>query len=356
MHGDNGEDTPIRFISPAAARSRWPETVMPRLAARIAPGEAEVDAVARLERRVAELLGKPAAAMFATGTMAQQVAMRIHADARGIRTVAFHPQCHLELHEHKGYAAVHGLAAHLVGDRYSLITLADLAEVHEPVAALLLELPQREIGGVLPSWEELVAQTGWARERSIAMHMDGARLWETQPFYGRPYPEIAALFDSVYVSMYKGLGGIAGAVLAGEEEFVEHARLWRDRLGGNVERAWPYAISAERGLDELLPRMPEFADRARKLAAVLAAVPGAHVVPDPPQTPMFHVHLDVPPDAAKAAAEQLREDTGITPPRYYKPSPSPLRCSIELTVTEQLDEITDAEIGDLIAELIRRAG
>lgn len=355
MQRNDSDEPETRFISPAAAPSRRPASVLPRLQARLAPDEAEVDAVPRLERRVAELLGKPAATLFPSGTMAQQVAMRIHADVRGIRTVAFHPQCHLELHEDKGYAVVHGLVSRQVGDRYSLISLSDLAEVHEPVAALLLELPQREIGGALPSWEELVAQTGWARERGAAMHMDGARLWETQPFYDRPHAEIAALFDSVYVSMYKGLGGIAGAMLAGEEEFVEHARVWRDRLGGNVDRAWPYAMTAERGLDELLPRMPEFADRARKLAAVLAAIPGAHIVPDPPQTPMFHVHLDVPPEAGKAVAEQLRVDTGIAPPRYFKPSPSPRRCSVELTVSEQLDEVTDAEIGDLIAELIKRA-
>src|SRR5439155_3651339 len=160
------------------------------------------------------------------------------------------------------YAAVHGLVAVLVGDRHSLISRSDLDEVREPVAALLLELPQREIGGQLPSWDELVAQTGWARERGAATHMDGARLWEAQPFYGRPHAEIAALFDSVYVSLYKGLMAISGAVLAGEPDFVEHARIWRDRLGGDPARLWPMALSAERGLDELLPRMAEFAERA----------------------------------------------------------------------------------------------
>src|SRR5262249_39231946 len=161
-----------------------------------------------------------------------------------------------------------------------------LDAVREPVAALLLELPQREIGGRLPSWVDLVAQTGWARDRGAAVHMDGARLWEAQPFYDRPHAEIAALFDTVYVSLYKGLMGVWGALLAGERELVDHARVWRDRLGGSPDRLWPMALSAERGLDELLPRMAEFADRARKLAAVLSRVPGAHIVPDPPQTPM----------------------------------------------------------------------
>jgi threonine aldolase len=350
---DDGER---RAISPAAAPSRQPARVLAALTGRVVPGESELDPVPRLELRIAELLGKPAAAMFPSGTMAQQVAMRIHADRRGIRTVAFHPQCHLELHEDKGYAVVHGLHSRLVGDRYSLITRDDLAEVAEPVAALLLELPQREIGGRLPSWTDLVAQTDWARERGAAVHMDGARLWESQPFYGRPHAEIAALFDTVYVSLYKGLMGMSGAMLAGDVEFIGHATVWRDRLGGNVARNWPMALAAERGLDELLPRMPEFAERARALAAVLAALPCATVVPDPPQTPMFHLHLAIPPAAAQAAADELRERGGILPPRFVATGPSPRHSGFEITVSDQFDEVTDAEIGDLFAELIKRAG
>jgi threonine aldolase len=329
--------------------------VLAMLLDRVEPGETETDAVPRLERRIAELLGKPAAIMFPSGTMAQQVAMRVHAERRGIRTVAFHPQCHLEMFEHKGYSAVHGLAAELVGDRWGLITLSDLEELRAPIAALLLELPQREIGGQLPSWDELVAQTGWARERGIAVHMDGARLWEAQPFYGRPHAEIAALFDTVYVSLYKGLMGIAGAVLAGEPDVIEDARLWRNRLGGAVDRAWPEALLAERGLAELLPRMAEFADRSRSIAAVLSRLPGMHVVPQPPQTAMFRLHLEAPREAVMAASQELAEEGDIIPPRWMGSTPLTQYCTAEFTVSEHLDEVTDAEIGDLMAELLKRA-
>ena len=131
-----------------------------------------------LEGRISELLGAEAAVFMPSGTMAQQIALRIWSDRRATRTVAFHPTCHLEIHEQKGYQLLHGLHGRLVGDPDSLITLADLEEIHEPVAALLLELPQREIGGLLPGWDDLVAQTGWARDRGIALHLDGARLWE----------------------------------------------------------------------------------------------------------------------------------------------------------------------------------
>ncbi|HEV2783509.1 MAG TPA: beta-eliminating lyase-related protein [Actinophytocola sp.] len=346
-------DVGKRFLS--AIAGRHPARVLPRLLDRVGMDEAEEDAVPRLEGRIAELLGKPAAAMFPSGTMAQQVAMRIHADRRGIRTVAWHPQCHLEVHERKGFAVVHGLTSVLVGNPFELIQLADLAEVREPVAALLLELPQREIGGRLPSWDDLVAQAGWARERGAAVHMDGARLWEAQPFYDRPHAEIAALFDTVYVSLYKGLAGISGAVLAGEPDLIGHARVWRDRLGGAVDRNWPMALTAERGLDELLPRMAEFAERARKVAAALARLPGAHVVPDPPQTPMFHLHLEAPPAAVREAVRQLREEAGLAPPTWVQTMPSPHLSGFEINVSEQLDEVTDTEIGDLFVELMDRA-
>src|SRR5262249_27327174 len=160
-----------------------------------------------------ELLGKEAAVFMPSGTMCQQIAMRIWCDRRGSSRIAFHPTCHLELHEQQGYRLLHGLHGICVGSPFHLLTLDGLRRIPERLGAILLELPQREIGGQLPTWEELNAISVWARERAIPLHMDGARLWESQPFYGRSYAEIAALFDSVYVSFYKSLGGIAGSIL-----------------------------------------------------------------------------------------------------------------------------------------------
>jgi threonine aldolase len=159
----------------------------------------------------------------------------------------------------------------------------------------------------------------------------------------------------VYVSLYKGLMSISGAVLAGEVDVIQHATLWRQRLGGDVSRNWPMAVLAERGLAELLPRMPGFTERARTLSALLSQIPGLEVVPDPPVTPMFHLHLDAAPEAVMAASAELREVNTLGAPRYVRPSSSPNRCRVEIMVSEHLDEVTDAEIGDLFAEMIRRA-
>jgi threonine aldolase len=208
-------------------------------------GEGEL--VEGFEQRVAGLLGKDAAALLPSGTMTQQIALRIHCDRRRIDTVAFHPTCHLELHEHAGYAHLHGLKPELVGDRDRLIELADLEGLQAPIGALLLELPQREIGGRLPEWDDLVAQIEWARSRDVATHLDGARIWEAAPYYERPHAEVAALFDTVYVSLYKGLGGFAGSLLAGPEELVAEARVWRRRQGGALFNLYPLVAAASAG-------------------------------------------------------------------------------------------------------------
>ncbi|MDQ1643084.1 MAG: hypothetical protein QOJ90_2435, partial [Actinomycetota bacterium] len=135
--------------------------------------------VTELEQETAALLGKPAALFFPSGTMAQQVVLRIWAGRTGVRTVSCHPTAHIELHEERGYAHLHGLVVRAVGSNQAPFGLADLEDIHEPLGALLLELPQREIGGWLPEWEDLQAQTSWARDRGVPVHLDGARLWES---------------------------------------------------------------------------------------------------------------------------------------------------------------------------------
>ena len=248
-------------------------------------------AVAALEARVQELLGKPAVVFMPSGTMAQQIALRIHADRAGRRVVAFHPTCHLELHEDKAYQRLHALVGRPVGDARELMTAEDLAAINEPLAAVVFELPQREIGGMLPSWQDLRAQVAAVRETGAAVHLDGARLWECTPHYAKDLHEIAALFDSVYVSFYKGLGGLAGCCLAGDEQLVAEAREWRARHGGTLFAMWPYAAAGLVGLRDRLPRMPRYVEHARAIAAAVGGLDGVEVRPDPPQTPMMHLHL-----------------------------------------------------------------
>src|SRR5437764_4062874 len=171
--------------------------------------------VTALERRVADLLGTPAALFFPTGTMAQQVALRCWAGRTGNPAVAMHPLAHPEVHERHAYALVTGLHAVFPTREPRQPTAAEIRDLDEPFGTLLLELPLRDAGYLLPTWDELVAIGAAARERGARVHLDGARIWESTPYLGRGLTEIAALAASVYVTFYKTLGEIYGAALAG---------------------------------------------------------------------------------------------------------------------------------------------
>jgi threonine aldolase len=307
------------------------------------------------EKQVAELLGKPAAVFMPSGTMAQPIALRIHADRRRTPHVAFHPLCHLEIHEQKGYQLLHGLHGVLVGSPHGLLTLDDLKQVQEPLAALLLELPQREIGGQLPTWDELTAIVSWARERNIALHLDGARLWECQPFYQRSYADIATLFDTVYVSFYKILGGITGAMLLGPEDHIAEARLWQRRQGGNLVRMFPFVLSAKQGLEMRLDRMGQYHAKAIEIAAALAAFPDIEIMPNPPQTNMLHVFVRGEADRLEQAALEIAEEQKIWLVNGWQTSQIPAYQKFELTVGDASLEFSSDEVTALFKTLLEKA-
>ncbi|HEX8996817.1 MAG TPA: beta-eliminating lyase-related protein [Ktedonobacterales bacterium] len=307
------------------------------------------------EREIATLLGKEAAVFMPSGTMAQQIALRIWSDRTGRRTVAFHPTCHLELHERKGYQLLHSLHGALVGDADQLITLADLRALSEPLAALLLELPQREIGGQLPEWDALVEQTQWARAHGAAVHMDGARLWESAPCYGRGYAEIAGLFDSVYVSFYKGVSAIAGAALAGPADFVAEARVWQRRHGGNLVRLYPYVVSARAGLRKRLPRFASYHERAVSFAAALTRVEGVLLKPNPPQTNMMHVYLRGETESLLNASAELAREERTLLFTWLRPAPVPGYSMFEMSVGDGSEALTSDEVAGYFHRVIERA-
>jgi threonine aldolase len=313
------------------------------------PADTEVDrygeggVVAELETEIATLLGKPAAVFLPSGTMAQQAVLRAHADRRGRRTIVFHPMCHLEQHEGQGYRRLHQLTGRKAGDQNRLITISDLRSIAEPVAALLLELPQRDIGGQQPSWAELSEQCDWSRNAGAAVHMDGARLWESAAGYGRPLADVAALFDTVYVSFYKGIGALPGCCVAGPEEIVGDVREWRQRLGGMLFGLWPNAASALHCLRMRLPRFAGYLERASAIADALREVPGVRIVPDPPQTSLMHLLIDTTAEEFEATARSLASERGIWTWRRAMTTINPRVQRVELTVGDGACALSVAE-------------
>ncbi|HUQ58659.1 threonine aldolase family protein [Lentzea sp.] len=232
--------------------------------------------VGALETRVAQLLGTEAALFVPTGTMAQQIALKCWADRTHNPIVAMHPQAHPLHHEDDALTVLSGLRPVKVRD-------ADVATCPEPYGTLLLEVPDREAGFVLPTWDELTSLVDAARERDAVVHLDGARLWESTFGLGKPLAEIAGLFDSVYVSFYKSLEGISGAALAGTRDFVDQARVWRHRYGGMLFQQWPAALSALHGLDTVLPKLGSYVEHAKVVAEAMG-------LPEP-HTHQFALHI-----------------------------------------------------------------
>ena len=309
-------------------------------------------AVEALEEEIRTVLGKPAAVFMPSGTMAQQIALRIHAGRRGTRAVAFHPTCHLELHEEKGYQRLHGLFGVLVGDARGLITIGDLRKVRERLAAVLFELPQREIGGRLPPWNDLEEQIAFVRSQGAAVHLDGARLWECTPYYGLSPAAICALFDTVYVSFYKGLGGLAGCCLAGEEDVIGEARTWRKRHGGTLYGLWPNAASGLAALRKRLPLMPKYFEHARAIAEALRGLRNVEVVPDPPQTPMMHLYLRVDEKAFLRNARRIAEEQSVFTWAGTSPGDIPSRRAVELMVGDATLGFTPEEVAAIVEQLV----
>jgi threonine aldolase len=258
-------------------------------------GEGEY--LASFESEVAAMFGFEHGVFMPSGTMAQQIAMRIWCDRKQKPLIAMHPTAHLETAEQLGYQRLHGLhrvqfgVPELVSNR--MLCIEDFKALSEYPAAVLLELPMRPLGGQLPEWAELLEIRSWCDEHQIALHLDGARIWSCRSFYNKSFAEIGALFDSIYVSFYKDLGGFCGCVLMGTKDFIAESRIWQRRHGGNLYTQFPFVASAKQGLDSRLPQIDAWVDRAKYLAGIMNRVDGVQTNPPTPHTNIFQLYLQV---------------------------------------------------------------
>lgn len=312
--------------------------------------------VSDFEAKVARLLGKPAAVFMPSGKMASLIALRIWADRAHNADFGMHQTAHLELHEEHAYRKLHGLRGHFLGRQGEPLLSRDLLLCDIPVSSIVIELPMREIGGQLPPWEDLVQQRAVASGRGIRLHLDGARLWETLSFYeGKTYADIAALFDSVYVSLYKGIGGISGAMLLGDATFIAGARIWLTRHGGTISQQYPAVASAAMRFDQRLKRMPDYFRRTQTFAAAMQSVPGVQVNPSAPQANLVHLRFDLPPQKWEAARDHMAASE-----RIWLGGPRALAdkaiTEVEIYVGEGLMALEDAEVVAAYVKLLQLAG
>ena len=161
--------------------------------------------------------------------------------------------------------------------------------------------------------------------------------------------------DSIYVSLYKGLGGLAGAVLAGPDDFVADARRWRHRHGGNLPALFPIAVAGRLGLQRYLPRMPAYVACARQVGAAIQDSGAAVTQPAPVHTNSFRVFLAAPAEALNVAVVEHAEDSGEWTFRDFRDTEVPGWAMTELVAGEATLGWKPAEIVDLLGHLRDRA-
>jgi threonine aldolase len=234
--------------------------------------------VAELEQRMAALLGKEIAVFLPTGTLANHLAVRKLTEGRG-RRVLVQQESHLWNDE--GDCATHlsGLTLVPLAPGRATITLAEIEQavdgapemrVAVPVGAISIETPVRRVAGEAFAPDEMRAISRFARERGIGLHLDGARLLIEAAYTGIAPADTAALFDTVYLSLWKYLNAASGAILAGPRDLLDGLYHERRMFGGTLPHAWPYAAIALHFLDGFAERFAAAIAMSERLLAALA--------------------------------------------------------------------------------------
>ncbi|MBI3229094.1 MAG: threonine aldolase [Burkholderiales bacterium] len=258
------------------------------------------DYLQAFEAKIAALTGFEAAMFCITGTMAQMIALRLACEQRASEVVAMHASCHILLHEQNNYQMLGQFKTQTLGEPFRPWLASDLEKIPGKLAAALYELPMREIGGQMPDWEQLADIKQVALTRGTHLHLDGARLWEAACGYGKSPAEVCEGFASAYVSFYKGIGSVGGAMLLGSSDFIAQARVWMHRFGGNIYQRMPYAVSAAMQFDARLAAMPQYRQKTQEVLALIAKHPELRINPAQPQCNLFHLYFPV-------AAQTLNE-------------------------------------------------
>ncbi|WNL45413.1 beta-eliminating lyase-related protein [Dyella sp. BiH032] len=238
-------------------------------------------AVEELEQRFAQLLGKEDAAFMPTGTLANQVALRLLCGEK--RRALVQQESHVYCDESDAVTTLSeinlvplapGRAAPTLDEVDAAIAVSEKAAYPLPIGAISLESPVRRADGAMVPLETVKAIAERARAKGIGMHLDGARLLLNSGAEGFAAEAYAAPFDTVYVSLYKYLGAPFGAILAGTKATVAKARDTRHIFGGTIFHGWQAALLALDGLDGFAARFAKVREAGDRLLEGLAKVDG----------------------------------------------------------------------------------
>jgi threonine aldolase len=232
-----------------------------------------------LEERIAELLGKEAAVFTPTGSLANVLAVRSLVGPG--EEVLCESSAHIARAELGAHGAITGLTMRTWTGRPVDLDLIealfspDISPYFVPTRAISVENTHNFIGGAVTDVETLRALKEWADVRGVAVHLDGARLWNAHVATGTPLAELGATADVVAVCLSKGLGAPIGSLMAGTQEAVDEARVWRKRLGGGMRQVGVLAAAGLHALEHHLERLADDHAHARLLADACGVDPEA---------------------------------------------------------------------------------
>jgi len=308
--------------------------------------------VNHLQERVAALLGKEAGLFVPAGTMSNQIALRIHTQPGD--EILLDPTCHIYQYEAGAPAVLSGLTCRTIDADCGILDVSQLSDKirgdneHLVRTRLVcLENTHNCGGGKVYPLEKIEAISQWARSNGLAMHLDGARLWNAVVASGIKANVWAAHFDTVSVCFSKGLGAPVGSMLVGPRELIKKGRRVRKMFGGGMRQVGILAAAALYALDHHVERLAEDHRHAQIIAAAIRNHPGLYLVPEEVETNLiwFGTKRDWP--NAKEVQAALKEQ-GIL---VHISGPQLLRACTHLDVSKEQVERAAKVIRQLTGRL-----
>jgi threonine aldolase len=300
--------------------------------------------VNRLQARVAEILGKEAALYVPSGTMGNQVCIKTHTHA-GDEVIA-DAGAHVFFYETAGAAFLSSVQIFPVQTKHGILSTEDVRKAIRPdiyympkTRLLCLENTHNRAGGTLYQLEELAEVAAFARRSGIAVHLDGARLWNASIATGTSPEKYCRHVDSVSVCLSKGLGAPVGSLIAGTRAFVDEARHFRKIFGGGMRQAGILAAAGLYALEHNMNRLAEDHENAKTLATMLSAMPGISIDMDTVQTNIVMLNCSKSGKNAVEWNKRFRE-AGV---RLSQPGEWLMRAVCHLNVSRQ-DVVNAAEL------------
>jgi threonine aldolase len=312
----------------------------------------EDPSVNRLQELAARILGKEAALFVPSGTMANQICIKAHTQPGD--EIVMERTSHPFNSESGGVAALSGVQVNLLDGQRGVITASQIARVirtgedvhHAPTRLISLENTHNRGGGNIYPLERIQEINALARERGVAMHLDGARLLNAAVASGIPAPQYTQYFDSCTLCLSKGLGAPVGSVIAASADFIKRARRYRKMFGGSMRQAGVLAAAGIYALEHNVERLAEDHQHAKLLAERLSTARGVIMNPQDVETNILFLHLD--PAQARIDAYALMQGMRQQGVLAIAQSATSMRLVTHLDVTRAQVEAA----GKVICELL----